>query len=60
MVALDVQGSSTKALQWAKDVPSDGSCIADAAAKCWMTMLEDAGISRSSTQRIVLPKWMPA
>ena len=51
-VALNVQGSSTKALQWAKDVLSNGSCIADAAAKCWMTMLEDAGISRSIQQMI--------
>ena len=53
-VALNVQGSSTKALQWAKHVLSDGSCIADAAAKCWMTMLEDAGISRSF-QRMIIP-----
>jgi hypothetical protein len=46
-VALNVQGSSTKALQWAKDVLSDGGCVADAAAKHWRAMLADAGVSRS-------------
>jgi hypothetical protein len=46
VVALNVQGSSAKALHWAKDVLSGGGCVADAAADCWMSMLKDAGISR--------------
>ncbi len=47
MLALDVHGgNSNKALQWTKDVLSGGSCIADAAADCWMEMLDQAGITR--------------
>jgi hypothetical protein len=46
VLALNVQGSNTKALHWAKGVLSGGGCIADAAEECWMSMMEDVGISR--------------
>lgn len=46
MLAINVQGGSRrKTLQWIKDVLAGGGCITDAAADCWMEMLDEAGIT---------------
>lgn len=45
-MALNVQGSSGKALQWISDVLSAGDSVADAAVDSWMRMLEESGIPR--------------